>query len=195
MLKWIQEPPPSAMSITLVSNTKVFTARATGQMQTMRQPGTRWEYSMSYNNLSDEESRQFEALMAQLDGQAGRVMCYDFGRPDTPIAGSPVVDGTGQRGSSVKTKGWTPSTKVLLVGDYIMIGSEMKIVVEDVVADATGGATVKFEPPIRYSPKDAAPVSGECWAKFISKESSFTVDRHPGMLNSFSVTLVEDVRL
>ena len=57
------------------------------------------------------------------------------------------------------TQGWTPNqANLFLIGDYIQIGNELKMIVADVAADAGGAATLNFKPALRISPADTAQV-------------------------------------
>ncbi len=42
--------------------------------ETVRFPGSKWHCSLNFTNLTDEESRELEVLMASLDGESGRVV-------------------------------------------------------------------------------------------------------------------------
>lgn len=78
-------------------------------------------------------------------------------------AGTPLVNGASQTGSSLATDGWTASSAVLKRGDIITIEGVYRVhpetkqstgvlqqfvVTEDVTADVSGNATVKISPSI-----------------------------------------------
>lgn len=78
-------------------------------------------------------------------------------------AGTPLVNGASQTGSSLVTDGWTASSAILKRGDIITIEGVYRVhpetkqstgvlqqfvVTEDVTADVTGSATVKISPSI-----------------------------------------------
>lgn len=78
-------------------------------------------------------------------------------------AGTPLVNGASQTGSSLVTDGWTASSAVLKRGDIITIEGVYRVhpetkqstgvlqqfvVTEDVTADVSGNATVKISPSI-----------------------------------------------
>ncbi|WP_211259230.1 hypothetical protein, partial [Dyella japonica] len=77
----------------LVSNSVEFISPFNGASQTVAYPGSRWEASLTFNNLNDWESRKLESLLAKLDGKSGRIMLQDFGRWGRPSMGAPVVNG------------------------------------------------------------------------------------------------------
>ena len=78
----------------------------------------------------------------------------------TPLGvatGSPLVDGSGQEGKTLVTKGWTPNTpKIYRAGDYLQLGADdnahLHMVVEDADSDALGHAILTINPAMRESP-------------------------------------------
>jgi len=73
--------------------------------------------------------------------------------------GTPVVNGAGQSGYTLATRGWTASaTGVLLDGDCIQIGYRLHRVTADANADSSGHATLAIWPPLRETPADGATI-------------------------------------
>lgn len=81
-LEWPDEVCPASLTWRPESNTKTFRSPFNGASQTVRFPGTRWVCSLTFNNLSDEKSRRIDALIAELDGEYGRVKIHDWGREE-----------------------------------------------------------------------------------------------------------------
>lgn len=73
VMEWPENIIPSTMNWQLVSNSKTFTSTFTGSVQTVRFPGSRWRCSLTFNNLTEDKSRELEALAAELDGESGRI--------------------------------------------------------------------------------------------------------------------------
>lgn len=191
-LIWPAELLPSSQTFKLVSNGTSFTSPWTGATQTMRFPGSRWSTTLNFSNMDDYESRLIESLLAKLDGMSGRVYMRDFGREDAVVHGSPLVDGADQSGTSVLTKGWTPSITVLRRGDYINVGTELKMVVDDVVSSGTGSATVNFGPMLRYSPSNNSPiVLDNPMGIFMQPNNENGWDRKPAFDTDFSLEFIE----
>ena len=74
-----------------------------------------------------------------------------------------ATSGTLQTGAAVHIKGWPASTSGLLLADdqFEVItsrGSELKILTAPVHSDAAGLAYLQFEPPLRGTPADNAPI-------------------------------------
>lgn len=190
---WFTTVAPSRMNMSIVTNTFSFTSKTSGATQTRAGTGSRWRMNLSYDNLDDAESRELEALYLKLNGMAGRVRCYDFGREPPVLLGAPVIKGANQMGTSVVTSGWTPSKTVLNLGDYIMIGDEMKMVTAVTKSNAAGEATIEFAPHLRRPPADKSKISADAKAVFMLDSNTNGVDRAPAFSNSFTFTLIEDI--
>jgi hypothetical protein len=68
---------------------------------------------------------------------------------------SPLIDGAGQSGYSISTKGWQASkTGVLKAGDWVQLIYRLHKVLDDVDSDASGKATIAIYPPVRETPAD-----------------------------------------
>ncbi|EOB7510324.1 hypothetical protein ACS3HL_004112 [Providencia stuartii] len=152
ILTWPKELEPSSLDWQLISNTKTFISTFTGSTQTVRFPGSRWRCDLALNNLTDDKSRILEVILAQLDGESGRIRLFDWARRGVDNVGEPVVNQPNQTGRSLLTKGWTPNSLVLRAADNITINHELKKVTSDVISDAEGNATIVFSPMLRNPP-------------------------------------------
>ena len=76
-LEWPEDVCPASLTWRPESNTKTFRSPFNGASQTVRFPGTRWMCSLTFNNLSDEKARRIDSLVAELDGEYGRVKIRD----------------------------------------------------------------------------------------------------------------------
>jgi len=142
-------------SFGLRSNTQEHRSPFSGAVQTLELPGAVWQASLTLRGLSSSECRALSAWLVQLRGRAGRFYLHDHSHPGPAgvASGVPVVSGAGQTGNQLVTSGWTPNTAgILKAGDYIQIGSELKMVVADAASNGAGAATLQIEPPIRTSP-------------------------------------------
>lgn len=192
VLVWPEGILPSSFEWTLNSNGSAFESPWNGQTQTVRFPGSRWEAKMTLDNQDDLESREIEAIIVELDGIAGRIRLRDYGRWGSPPKGNPVVSGAAQTGSNIVTVGWTPSVKVLSRGDYATIGGELKMILADVVSDATGKATLKIGPQMRNPPADASAIEVQNpYGIFRLEAGKNGVKRDPGFNNNITLSFVE----
>lgn len=72
---------------------------------------------------------------------------------------NPLVAGAGQLGLTLSVDGATPSTVLGLAGDPIEVNGEFKILTSTATANVGGACTMEFEPALRQSPADNAPVN------------------------------------
>jgi hypothetical protein len=178
---------PSTVKWGHVANTKTFTSPLNGSTQTLSFPGHRWTTSLQFANLTRAEYQALYAFIVLLRGQGRRALLSNllFPTPAGTAAGSPVVDGAGQTGSSLATSGWAHSQTVLKAGDFFSVNGELKLIVSDAVSDSSGNATIWFEPVLRQSPPDAtALITSYPTARMKLVSDTFTGDASNG--RSFS---------
>lgn len=192
-LEWPDDVCPASLTWRPESNTKTFRSPFNGASQTVRFPGTRWICSLTFNNLTDDKSRRIDALVAELDGEYGRVKIRDWGRNGRAPAGSPVVSDADQTGMELNTKGWLPEKTVLMTGDYITVNDELKIVTADVTSSASGSAVISFAPMLRSSPAANAPIEvANPFGIFKLKDNQQgTGNRIPGVFTSYTLEFEE----
>lgn len=191
-LIWPEGVLPSSFNWYLKSNGTSFISPWNGQTQTMRYPGSAWKATMTLRNLDDFESRAVEAIIAELDGLSGRIRLRDFGRHPLPAKGAPTVNGAGQTGSNLSTKGWAANTKVLLRGDYITVNDELKLVLADVTSNTTGVALVRIAPMLRNQPANGAPIEvTNPYGIFRLNKDENGMDREPGIVNGTTLEFIE----
>ncbi|HGJ5878607.1 hypothetical protein QE197_02445 [Arsenophonus nasoniae] len=153
VMEWPENIIPSTMNWQLVSNSKTFTSTFTGSVQTVRFPGSRWRCSLTFNNLTEDKSRELEALAAELDGESGRIKIYNWIRKGLTGRREPVVSVANQTGRILQTKDWLPSSIVMRKGDYLTVNNELKMVTNNVTSDVKGNAAIPISPMLRYAPK------------------------------------------
>lgn len=158
-------PDSSCVADVVMSMTRVVgstTSPYTLQDQNFKWPGEKWEASFNMPPILNRAiANQWKAFGVKLEGRFGQ---FYFGDPSAkePLGvgtGTPLVDGAGQNGNTLNTKGWTPGvTGILKAGDYIQVGtgtsSRLHMVVEDADSDTSGDAVLTIQPALRYSPAD-----------------------------------------
>lgn len=152
---------PAMITFSLTPNTQIFESPLNRTIQTMELPGARWNVECEFHGLTASDARMLKAWLARLRGMAGRFRYGDYSHrtPSGSAAGTPLVNGANQSGNTIVTDGWAASQPQLLhCGDYIGIGDELKIITQDSASDASGNATLVFEPPLRHSPPDNSAV-------------------------------------
>ncbi|WOI99672.1 hypothetical protein [Citrobacter koseri] len=192
-LEWPEDVCPASLTWRPESNTKTFRSPFNGASQTVRFPGTRWVCSLTFNNLSDEKARRIDSLVAELDGEYGRVKIRDWGRSGRTPAGSPLVDGANQTGTELHSKGWTAGMVVLRQGDYITVNDELKMVTADVSSASNGTALIPFAPMLRSSPPANAVIEvANPYGIFKLKDNQQGAgNRVPGVFTSYTLEFEE----
>ncbi len=105
------------------------------------------------------ESRvlDWRAFVVNCDGIANSFRVIACERPQ--ITGVTVtVKGAGQIAHQLVTQGWGAAGLKLRRGQFFTVGEQLLMLQADVIADATGTATLTFKPYLRYSPANGAPI-------------------------------------
>ncbi len=151
---------PTTFSRRLVGNGKVFISTLTGAMQTAVRPGERWEITAEWVNLHGDERADILAFFMRLNGTEHRVRIPEFNYTRRGAGGgSPIVNGTGQTGSTININGADASvTNWLRAGDFVVFDDHARMVTADVDTNGSGFATIPVMPKIRTSPANNATV-------------------------------------
>lgn len=161
-----------------------------------------WEVALSYPPMKRATAA---AWVRWLVGMRGRRGTTEWGpewatSPRGSVAGTPVVDGGSQTGTTLATRGWDASeTGVLLGGDYIQLtdgsgNKRLHMVTQDADSDGSGEASVEIWPALRFSPSDGdSIVTSSPQGTFrLQDNPSFDVGR--AALYGLGFNLVEAVR-
>ena len=133
----------------------------TGEEQMQEHGGAFWIGLLTLPPMTQARAGPWRAFFGKMHGRVGTVMVGDpdYRGPYGMAQGSPVVDGAGQTGTILATRGWTAGTSGQLIeGDYIQVGQRLHQVVGTVVSDGAGLASIPIEPYLRESPNDGDPV-------------------------------------
>lgn len=141
----------------------------TYSQQVIKHQGERWLASISLPPMLRSDAEPWVAFILSLRGQLGTFL---LGDPNCRVpqglanttAGSPLVRGSGQTGSSLDIDGLPISvTGYLKAGDYIQLGgsttSTLHKVLVDVNTNSSGQANLDLWPAIRTAPADNANVT------------------------------------
>lgn len=131
----------------------------TGQRQTLASNRGWWECQLALAPIVGQvAARPFRSFIAQARGSVNDFRIPAFPRDQTSLTNTVTVQGANQTGRSIITTGWPNSTTVLLAGDYITINDQLLQLTANVVSNASGVATVSFDPPIRAAPTNGSSV-------------------------------------
>jgi hypothetical protein len=118
---------------------------------------------------------------------------------DSPsVARCALVNGASQTGSALWVDFLPGSTTGLLkAGDLVAVytsGWELKRLTADLNSNASGQGHMMFEPALRSSPADNAPISiFRPMGRFLLAEEEVGWSSRPGVLSDFSISFVEDI--
>jgi hypothetical protein len=106
-----------------------------------------------------------------------------------------LVNGASQTGSALVVDGLPASTNgLLLPGDQVQVGDELKLVTAPLNSDSGGNGHLRFAPALRESPADNAPVIvHRPMGKFLLESNENGWESAPGVFSSAEVSLVESV--
>jgi hypothetical protein len=153
---------PATVEFTAQDVVAVSISPFSGQQQTQDWQASYLEASISMPALTHAQAQQWIAFLMSLRGQAN---VFQFGDPLAAVPrgsalGTPLVDGAGQTGYLVATKGWTASAAgVLLPGDWIQIGYRIYRTLAIATADGAGKLVLSIWPQLRESPADGAAIT------------------------------------
>lgn len=156
-------PDNSAVQFTPINTVAILDAPHSRKQQIQRFDGQLWSAEIALPAMPRAVAAPWTAFLLAMGGRQGTVLVGD---PDaaTPLGvatGTPLVDGAGQTGGTLATKGWSPSvTGIMKAGDYIETGSaaptRLYQLLEDADSDSGGLATLTLWPDLRESPPDNA---------------------------------------
>jgi hypothetical protein len=139
----------------------LVTSVFTGQVQTQRWPGAdMWSGTATLPPLTQKQFDPWKAALMQLQGMSNAFQLGDpmKSSPSGIVQGTPVVDGSVPvigGGITLYTKGWTPSQiNLLLPGDYLQVGYRLHTVLDEVISDSSGKASINIWPSLREVPLD-----------------------------------------
>src|SRR5215472_16667667 len=131
----------------------------TGQMQVFDWQQSRLDAQVSFPPMT---RRSRDAWAAFVRSCRGPLHVFQMGDPRAALPkgsglGAPAVDGAGQKGYALASRGWPANARSLLLpGDNIQIGYRLYSVDSPVNADNNGKATLRVWPPLRDLPPDGA---------------------------------------
>lgn len=189
-------PMPSGMTFGLRTNALDFASPLTGVVQSVAMPGARWIATLQWAALRRTDADLLQALMVQMRGRTNRLVMWNVVRPTVRGVGggSPLVNGAGQTGSTINIDGLPVNTNgIYIAGDFLGIGSELKMVTATVNSNGSGQAAVSFEPPLRAAPADnSAIVTTQPTAKFMLMNNEVSWQHtNPMSVDAFEMQLAE----
>ncbi|KAI3591660.1 hypothetical protein D9X30_3485 [Cupriavidus sp. U2] len=194
-IDWPESLVPAKATWGLQSNTESFTSPLNRTVQTVERPGARWKANLEFPPLDMIQAGRLQAFLASLGGMAGRFTLWPHGRPGQSSF-APLVNGAMTDYRILPTRSWPASTLVLRAGDYVAVGSELKMVTADVTSTAGGLASVPVAPPFRNAPADGSALTlNKPRATMMLSSDEFAIATVPGRIAEAVVISAVEVLL
>lgn len=163
------QAPTSCASGVVISMTRVVGRTAspfTLEDQAYRWGGDQWSMEFTLPpQTTRARASEWIAFGLKLEGSFNQFLMGDPSArlPMGVATGAPLIDGAGQQGGILLTKGWTPNvSNILRRGDYIQVGtgslSRLHMVLDNANSDGSGLASLSIAPNLRYSPGNNDPI-------------------------------------
>lgn len=118
----------------------------------------RWSATVTLVTVLGEPAmKPFRAFLQRCKGPSKSFRLPATENPQIHARGVVVVDGAGQEGFTLATKGWVPGA-YLLEGDFLTIGNQLIGIDALVIADEDGKAEIPLLQYLRSSPANEAAV-------------------------------------
>lgn len=166
----------------IVRASTVVRSPFTGKTQAGELPFSLWALRFQLPVLDEEEARDWKVFVAQLHGQFGtfKAKIPGYTGPTTGYAGAQgLVNGADQTGLSLVTDTWANSSSLFHKGNWFTVNDELKMITADVSSNGSGAATLAFEPALRESPANNAPITfldPYCIMSPVSDDSGWDID-------------------
>lgn len=189
---------PSQITWRLRANTQTQRSPWDGTTQTLRLPGERWEATLVWETLKEDDWRLLSAFIAQLGGMAGR---FYYGPVHSPRratgTGTPLVNGSIQTGTAISIKGWDASAQAFKAGDFFSVNDSngrplLYQATTDSAATNLGVASVSVAPPVRRSVADNTAVAiTSPVAVFMLASTDAGITHRPGPFGGTTLEIAE----
>lgn len=155
-------PGFTACEFGLETNTQTFSSPLTKTVQRVKLGGDRWVATFTLPKMIRAQAAPWQAFFLLCQGSANAFYGFDpdckYPRGSWP--GTPLVKGGSQTGSTLVIDGLTANAKGIgLAGDYFNVNGELHQLTAPADSNGSGEATLQFQPPLRTSPPDNAPVT------------------------------------
>lgn len=189
----------SSVTMTLTRVIGVTQSPFTFATQTFKWPGEQWSMQLQMPPMRRNIAADWYSFGIKAEGTFNYFLMGDPSArvPRGNPVGTPVINGNGQEGNSINTRGWTPSAlNVLRAGDYIQIGTgiaaRLHMVVDDASANLSGEAVLNIAPALRTPPNDGTTIiTNNAKGVFRMTDNSFSWGVSPGGFYRLSFSAVE----
>lgn len=185
-------PKPQTMNWRLVQPAQNNVSTWTGSRQVLASNRGWWECQITFPPIVGTTNfNPWRAFTALMRGMANDVQIPVDPTAQSAIANTMRVNGANQTGRSVNVDGLPLSTTVLTAGQFVTIGNQLLQLTANVTTNASGQATLTFEPALRASPADNAVVEfkNPYCLMYLVEDPNYSVE--PGYIYSLGLNLRE----
>ncbi len=170
----------------------------TGQVQTHRFDGDRWQISIAVKSMYKKDAEEWISSLVSLNGIYGTFLIGDVSSPNIKgkAIGIPEVDGIPQSPDTINIKSLTPDIEdIFIAGDYIQIEKQLYKILTNANSDANGKSEVNVWPRTRKQHPDSTPIIiSNTVGVFRLDKNSISWDINPNVLYSgIFISAIEDI--
>lgn len=152
-------PAPVSSRMRLDYFVSVDQSEFTGAQESQDWGGRLWYLDFTLPPMTRAQADDWIAVVHKLRGRKGYFLAGDWDRRTARGTwGTPLVKGGSQVGNTLDIDGVGAGT-TRKAGDFFALGNRLYQLVVDDTADGSGNATIQFEPDLRSSPADNAPLT------------------------------------
>lgn len=192
MITFPSTPAPAGTRWTLIQPAQNNINTWTGGRQVIASARGWWECTYTLPPIVGTSNfNPWRSFIAAMRGSVNDAQIPVDPTEQVGASGTAQIAGAGQYGRSLITDGWTPSTTILVAGQFVTIEDQLLQLTSDITSDGGGNATISFEPSIRVSPPDNASIEyrNPYCLMYINDTPSYSVA--PGYVYSLSLELKE----
>lgn len=108
--------------------------------------------------LGEDRVLDWRAFVVDLDGIANSFRLVACERDQVGPGVAIVVDGSGQGGHQIATRGWVGAGQKLRRGQFLTVADQLLMLTAPLVADASGRGVATFKPYLRLPSVDGAAI-------------------------------------
>lgn len=153
-------PVPASVDWTIDQPAQANRGEWTGKRRVvLLSAAPRWHAKVTLPQIIGEDrALDWRAFVVDCDGIANSFRVIACERVQISPALAVQVEGAGQFGHAIITKGWGAAGQKLRRGQFVTIGEQLLMLTAPVIADDSGRATLSIKPYIRVIPASGASV-------------------------------------
>ncbi len=185
-------PKPQSMTWRLVQPAQNNISQWTGARQVLPSGRGWWECQIVYPPIvGTTNANAWRGFIAAMRGPTNDAQIKVDPTAQSALANTMLSNGANQTGRSMAVDGLPASTTVLVAGQFVTVQNQLLQLTANVTTNASGQATLSFEPSLRAAVPDntAVEYKNPYCLMYITDEPSYSVE--PGYIYAFSLNMRE----